>query len=107
MQEFAGYLALVRYPTLGAYPRSLIPNKIGLSQIISRAARERLTKGIRQTMMSQFLKQFVADDAGQDLIEYALVAALVGIAAVSGLRVLRNSIGNTFNSVGTSLTSAV
>ncbi|HEY5055246.1 MAG TPA: Flp family type IVb pilin [Acidobacteriaceae bacterium] len=57
--------------------------------------------------MSQFLKQFVADDAGQDLIEYALVAALVGIAAVSGLRVLANAIGNTFNSVGTSLTSAV
>jgi len=57
--------------------------------------------------MSQFLKQLVADDSGQDLIEYALVAALVGIAAVSGLRVLRNSIGNTFNSVGTSLTSAV
>lgn len=56
--------------------------------------------------MSQFLKTFAADDSGQDLIEYALVAALVGVAAVSGMRVLRNSIGNSFNSIGNSLTNA-
>jgi pilus assembly protein Flp/PilA len=57
--------------------------------------------------MKQFLKQLAADDSGQDLIEYALVAALVGVAAVSAMRVLNNTIGNTFNKVGNSLTNAV
>jgi pilus assembly protein Flp/PilA len=56
--------------------------------------------------MSQFLKTLAQDDSGQDLIEYALVTALIGVAAASGLRVLHNTIGNTFNSVGNSLTNA-
>jgi pilus assembly protein Flp/PilA len=57
--------------------------------------------------MKQLLKKLATDDSGQDLIEYALVAALIGIAAVSAVRVLSNTIGNTFNSVGNSLTNAV
>lgn len=57
--------------------------------------------------MLEFLKQIASDDDGQDLIEYALVAALIGVAAASALRVLHNAIGNTFNSVGNSLTNAV
>jgi pilus assembly protein Flp/PilA len=56
--------------------------------------------------MSQFLKNLATDDSGQDLIEYALVAALVGVAVASALRVLHNSIDNTFNTVGNSLTNA-
>ena len=56
--------------------------------------------------MSKFLKNLATDDSGQDLIEYALVAALIGVAAVSGMRVLRNTIGNTFNTIGNSLTNA-
>lgn len=52
------------------------------------------------------LKIVWAEDEGQDLIEYALVAALVGIAAVSAMRVLDNAIGGTFNNIGGSLTNA-
>ena len=47
------------------------------------------------------------DESGQDLIEYALVAALVGLGAVAAMKGLSNSIGNTFNGVGNSLTNAV
>jgi pilus assembly protein Flp/PilA len=47
------------------------------------------------------------DESGQDLIEYALVAALVGLGTVVALRSLSNSIGNTFNKVGSSLTNNV
>ena len=47
------------------------------------------------------------DTKGQDLIEYALVAALVGLGAVAAMKGLSNSIGNTFNSVGSSLTNSV
>jgi pilus assembly protein Flp/PilA len=57
--------------------------------------------------MKPSIQKFIADDSGQDLIEYALVAALVGLGAVAAMKGLSNSIGNTFNSVGSSLTNAV
>ena len=56
--------------------------------------------------MKQLLDALVKEDSGQDLIEYALVAALVGLGAVAAMKGLSNSIGNTFNGVGNSLTSA-
>lgn len=56
--------------------------------------------------MRCFLKNLAADDTGQDLIEYALVAALIGVAVISAMRVLHNTIGNTFNNIGNSLTNA-
>jgi len=52
-----------------------------------------------------FWKQILAEDAGQDLIEYALLAALVGLGAVFSLKGLSNKIGNSFNSIGTTLSS--
>ena len=57
--------------------------------------------------MKHFAKTLISDDSGQDLIEYALVAALVGLGAVAAMKGLSNSIGNTFNGVGNSLTNAV
>ena len=49
----------------------------------------------------------MTEESGQDLIEYALVAALVGLGSVAAMGNLAGSIANTFNAVGTSLTSAV
>jgi len=57
--------------------------------------------------MKNMLKNLMVEESGQDLIEYALVAALVGLGAVAAMRGLTNSIGNTFNGIGTSLTTAV
>ncbi len=57
--------------------------------------------------MKQLVKNLIVEDSGQDLIEYALVAALVGLGAVAAMKGLSNSIGNTFNGMGNSLTSAV
>ena len=57
--------------------------------------------------MKQQLKKFMSDESGQDLIEYALVAALVGLGSVAAMNGLANAIGNTFNGVGNSLTNAV
>jgi pilus assembly protein Flp/PilA len=50
---------------------------------------------------------FVADESGQDLIEYALVSALVALGAVASMRTLATTIGDALTSVGTKLTSAV
>jgi pilus assembly protein Flp/PilA len=47
------------------------------------------------------------DEAGQDLIEYALVAALVGLGAVASMKTLSTKIGTAFTTIGTSLTSNV
>jgi pilus assembly protein Flp/PilA len=53
------------------------------------------------------LRGLFHDDSGQDLIEYAMVAALVGLGVLGAVRGVKNSIGNTFNSVGNSLTNSV
>ncbi len=47
------------------------------------------------------------DESGQDLIEYALVAGLIGLGAVAAMSGLSTKIGSAFTSVGTQLTSAV
>ena len=52
------------------------------------------------------IRHLWCDESGQDLIEYALVAALVGLGALAAMRGLKNSVSNTFNSIGNSLTSA-
>ena len=57
--------------------------------------------------MKNFALNLISDESGQDLIEYALVAALVGLGAVASMRSLATSISTTFNGVGNSLTNAV
>jgi len=56
--------------------------------------------------MKQLMANLMSEDSGQDLIEYALVAALVGLGAVTAMTGLKNSISNTFNGIGTQLTNA-
>jgi pilus assembly protein Flp/PilA len=60
--------------------------------------------------MKNLKNVFVAlmnDESGQDLIEYALVAGLIGLGAVLAMTTLSTKIGTAFNSVGSQLTSAV
>jgi pilus assembly protein Flp/PilA len=47
------------------------------------------------------------DESGQDLIEYAIVAALLGLGAVASMRTLSTKIGTAFTSIGTTLTTNV
>jgi len=46
------------------------------------------------------------DESGQDLIEYALVAGLIGLGAVAAMSTLSTKIGTAFGSVGNSLSNA-
>ena len=50
---------------------------------------------------------FVSDESGQDLIEYALVAGLIGLGAVVAMSGLATKIGTAFSTVGNQLTNAV
>jgi pilus assembly protein Flp/PilA len=52
------------------------------------------------------LKQLWSKENGQDLIEYALLVALVALAATAGMNALAGSINAEFAALGTSLTSA-
>jgi pilus assembly protein Flp/PilA len=55
----------------------------------------------------QILKNLLAEESGQDLIEYALVAALLGLGAVVAMKGLANNISNAFNSIGSTLSGNV
>ena len=48
---------------------------------------------------------FIRDESGQDLVEYALVLALIALAATVSMKALATTIGTAFTSVGTKLTT--
>ncbi len=52
------------------------------------------------------LSRFLADESGQDLVEYALVAVFIGMTCVAAMKGVATSVGSLFASVGTTLTSA-
>lgn len=49
-------------------------------------------------MKSVFVR-FVREDAGQDLIEYALLAGLIAVASVAAMQTLGGEIGTLFGKV--------
>ena len=53
--------------------------------------------------MSPRIRALVRDESGQDLIEYALIAALIALGAIFSMGSLANQISNAFNAVGNSL----
>lgn len=55
----------------------------------------------------QILNNLLAEESGQDLIEYALVAALLGLGAVASMKTLATTISSAFGSIGTSLSSNI
>ena len=57
--------------------------------------------------LKQLFVRLVKEDSGQDLIEYALVTALIALGAVTGMKTLANNIGAAFNTVGSNLTSSM
>ena len=57
--------------------------------------------------MKHLFTNLMVEESGQDLIEYALVAALVGLGAVAAMRGLANNIGTAFNGIGNTLTANV
>ncbi len=54
-----------------------------------------------------FKMRVLLDEEGQDLIEYALVVALIAFAATAGMSTLATAINTAFTSVGTTLSSYI
>jgi pilus assembly protein Flp/PilA len=51
------------------------------------------------------LRNLISDEQGQDLIEYALVVALIALAATAGMNTVAKDINLAFSNIGTKLTS--
>ncbi len=55
--------------------------------------------------MKKFWTAFVRGTEGQDLIEYALLAATIALGVVAGMQALRTALNTEFTAIGTSVTS--
>ena len=57
-------------------------------------------------MLSIRIQDILKSEEGQDLIEYALVVALIAFAATAGMNSLATDINQAFSNIGTKLTAA-
>jgi pilus assembly protein Flp/PilA len=60
----------------------------------------------QEQIMKNLIKRFVKETEGQDLIEYALLAALIGLATTAAMTALSTSISTEFKTIGTSVSAA-
>jgi pilus assembly protein Flp/PilA len=50
------------------------------------------------------IRSFIRDDAGQGLVEYALIIAVIAIAVIVAMIFLRGQVQNIFSNIGNNLT---
>jgi pilus assembly protein Flp/PilA len=62
---------------------------------------------LRYVVRAQMLVQALKDENGQDLVEYALVIAVVCLGIISGMGTLANGINDAMSTLGTRLNAAV
>ncbi len=60
-------------------------------------------------MLKMYVKMqdLMSREEGQDLVEYALVVALVAFGAIAGMRTLSTEINSAFNTISSDLNSAL
>jgi pilus assembly protein Flp/PilA len=64
-------------------------------------------EAMQTTLLSLYsrLQNLMLREEGQDLIEYALVVALIAFAATAGMQTLAQDINTAFGNIGTTLTT--
>ena len=64
---------------------------------------------MRKFLTEQYIRiqTLLADEKGQDLIEYALVVALIAFAAVAGMNTVATDINQAFSKIGSKILSAI
>jgi pilus assembly protein Flp/PilA len=62
---------------------------------------------MKNTIMNLYVKMqnLMQDERGQDLVEYALVVALIALAATAGMKSLATNINTAFTTIGTTLST--
>ena len=53
--------------------------------------------------MKNLIVRFVREDAGQDLIEYSLLAAIIAVGSIVAMGLVGDEIDNTFDDIVTGL----
>jgi pilus assembly protein Flp/PilA len=53
------------------------------------------------------LKSLIAREEGQDLVEYALVVALIAFGAIAGMQFLATGLNSAFNNIADVLSSNI
>jgi len=53
------------------------------------------------------VRNFWRDEQGQDLVEYALAAGMVAVAAVAAMPALSTTVNNVFSKIGSIVSSSV
>ncbi|MEK1886180.1 MAG: Flp family type IVb pilin [Phyllobacterium sp.] len=56
--------------------------------------------------MSKLFARFLKDESGATAIEYGLIAALISVGIIAGVRTLGTSLSSTFTFLGTTMTDA-
>jgi pilus assembly protein Flp/PilA len=56
---------------------------------------------------TQVVAQGLSDESGQDLVEYALVIAVVCLGIISGMNTLANGINTAMSTISTQLNTAM
>jgi len=62
------------------------------------------------TMLLKLLVKFqdlMSREEGQDLVEYALVVALVAFGATAGMKILASGLNNAFTTISSTLSSSL
>jgi pilus assembly protein Flp/PilA len=60
---------------------------------------------VEERMIKQFLLRLVRDEQGQDLVEYALIVAAVGLALITTVNQLSTAVVSLYSSITQGLTS--
>ena len=53
--------------------------------------------------MTTLLRRLIGDDRGQDLIEYALLSALIAVATIVAWTNVQTAVGVTYNALDTNV----
>ncbi len=53
------------------------------------------------------IKRLVSQQGGQDLVEYALVVAMIAFAATAGMKKVANGINTAYSNISSQLVSAM
>lgn len=53
------------------------------------------------------MQTLMANEEGQDLVEYALVVALIAFGAIAGMSALSTELNTAFNSISSKVSSAL
>jgi len=64
---------------------------------------------MKDILLKLYIKfqNLISQDEGQDLVEYALIVALIALAATAGMGTLAKAINTAFSTVGTNLSANV